>query len=295
MLPMVACLSLLLLVSCVTADAPKPGGGTPTIPGFSSQWADPAVWGDGLAEVAVYDATRTIYGQSRAYEATLYTNTEHLDPDSFTKAKGPSGWRVFKFHTRDDIPTENYAYHYSTMAYIDADTLAVRKLDMGSQEDCGASFKQFRLREADRGKLKYAWEQYSYFPDEGRRKDELKIATGDRPATYIDALPAVLRGYPFDAPVEMTINLVPEQTTTKWSPVEPVTYELKSLGEATVDTPRGPLGTHRVRLVPVAGGERLDYWFATDPALQHVMVKHVGPMGQTYLLKSVERRAYWER
>ena len=66
-------------------------------------WRDDPVWYDGQAEVAVYDATRTIYGKLRHYTATLYTNKEHASPTTFTKSADDRGRAVFKQHLRENI------------------------------------------------------------------------------------------------------------------------------------------------------------------------------------------------
>ena len=151
---------------------------------------------DGKAECATYEATRTIYDKPRAYTARIYINKEHASPETFTKSSDGTGRAVFKLHVRDDIPTENYTYHYSTMCYVGQDDLKSLKLDMGSQEDCGATFKQY-INHA--GTLR--WRQQSYFPNEGERADELKPEPN---FAFQDALPLILRGYPFDNPPQDT-------------------------------------------------------------------------------------------
>jgi hypothetical protein len=256
-------------------------------------WADHPVWHDGLAEIATYDASRRIYGQPRAYTAQMFTNKERLDRQTFTKSADGQGDEVFKFHVRDeDIPTAKYDYNFSTMAYVTADGLDPVKLDMGSQEDCGASFKRFEQR--DPKTLRFT--QYSYFPDQGFREG---TGSFERPVAWLDTLPLVLRGYPFHDPLDtLRLGVVPEQTTTKWSSVNPEVYELTYAGREPLDLPIGNINAHKLvlRFVGPTREARPDITlhFHPDPDTRHVLVAYDDPhLGQTYRLKALERDAYW--
>ena len=76
-------------------------------------WRDDPAWSDGKAEWALYDASRVIYGEPRAYEATIFTNTQHMDPATATKS---SDWRtdgaipVFKHNVSEIVPTDTVKY-----------------------------------------------------------------------------------------------------------------------------------------------------------------------------------------
>lgn len=282
-------LLFLALSGCaqVQADGHNP------LAAFNHDWERDAIWHDGKAEVAQYDATRTVYDQTRHYIATIYTNKEAVAGEpSFTKSADGGGRMAFKNHTREDIPTQNYDYHYSTMCYVGAEDFQSLKLDMGSQEDCGASYKQFIHHDGE-----LAWHQFSYFPDQGHRAGESDVPAG---FVFQDALGVVLRGYPFDQPREITLSILPNQTTTKWSPVKPVPMTVSYVGEEVLDLPVGETEAHHLRVTPdsaEAPAGTHDYWFAADgtaPTL-HVMVKYQGPGGQTYALRSLDRGAYWER
>ena len=332
-------LCLLLLVAATPAAAQ---------PTLTREWRDSDVWYDGKAEVAVYDATRVIYGQRREYTATLYTNKEYLDPSTRTKASSSDiegAVEVFKHHMREDIPTENYKYHYSTMTYVGTEDMKAWKLDMGSQEDCGATFKQFWARGAAEGaeaaeggeqlggespgrereraeEPGVQWHQYSYFPNEGHQAGLIATAEeGDAgPLVFQDALSLILRGYPFKNPSErMMLGMVPDQTWTKLTDVEPVGVGVRYVGRETLRLPMGEVEAYHVQ-VPLqaeaalagdasregGGGEgggmiQHDYWFAVDgsPPMLHALVQYAGPdpAGNpiTLRLRSLERRAYWER
>lgn len=275
----------------MAADAP--------LASFDHRWEDDPTWYDGMAEAARYDATRMIYGQLRRFGAVLYTNKERADAEpTFTKSADGEGREVFKHHLREDVPTENYAYHFSTMVYVGADDLKSLKLDVGSIEDCGTTFKQYVHHDGD-----LRWMQASYFPGEGHRSGGYEPPAG---FVFHDALSVVLRGFPFDDPpptdAPLTLHVLPDQTTNKLSPPEPVEATVTYQGRETLDLPIGKVEAHHVRVRMPSDtlgthDEDHDYWFAADgeaPWL-HVMVQYTGPNALTYTLRSLDREAYWEQ
>jgi hypothetical protein len=263
---------------------------------FSRPWRDDPIWYDGQAEIARYDATRTIYGKSRRYVARFFTNKELASPETFTKSIH-GGREVFKFHLREDIGTENYSYHYSTMCYVGTGDLKSLKLDAGSQEDCGASFKQY-INHAGR----LWWNQHSYFPGQGHTSGEYPPPGN---LAFFNALPLILRGYPFaNPPPVMVLEVIDNQTSTRFSEARPrqghVIYQDKQM----MELPLGRIAAHRLQFYFDDGppGEarpgEVDlhtYWFAADPQRRHIMLRYQGPKGQTYSLRSVQRRAYWKQ
>ena len=255
---------------------------------FTRGWRDNPVWHDGQAECAVYDATRTIYGQPRDYTARIFTNKEVFSPETFTKSDDGEGWPVFKHHIRDDVPTKNYTYHFSTMAYVGTDDLKSLKLDMGSIEDCGATFKQY-VNHA--GTLN--WRQHSYFPGEGERSGEMKPG---KHFAFQDALTLILRGYPFDAPPKtLELQMLRDQTDTHLTLPDTLGTGVAIVqyrGEETLDLPIGEVKAHHLVLWLAPDWDE-HYWFASDASMLHVMVQHEGRWGVTYKLKELERRAYW--
>lgn len=280
-------LSTLIVAGCVQPNVPDP------LDSFDHAWEQDATWYDGQAEVAKYDATRIVYGESRQYEATIYTNKEPVDAaPTFTKSADAEGREAFKHHIREDIPTPNYNYHYSTMSYVGTRDLKSLKLDVGSIEDCGTTYRQF-INHAGRVR----WLESSYFPDEGR-----VAGAYVPPAGYVfqDSLSVVLRGYPFDNPLgELRLQVVPDQTTNHLAPAEPVPAKVAYAGVETLDLPIGSVEAHRLTVTIGSGdnGSTATYWFAADGTapMLHVMVRYEGPGGQTYALRSLTRNAYWER
>ncbi len=282
--PLIVCLAVMLLSSHAVSQEQA----VDPFEGFTRDWRDSPVWYDGLAECAVYDAARTVYGKEQHYTARIFTNKEKASTDTFTKSDDGTGREVFKHHIRDDIPTKNYTYHYSTMNYVGADDLKSLKLDMGSQEDCGVTFKQY-INHA--GTLR--WRQHSYFPNEGERSGEI----APRPSfAFADALALILRGYPFDSPPKtLELQLLRGQRDVHLtlpdelgSGVAIVQYR----GEESLDLPIGKLQAHHL-VLHVAPDWQEHYWFASDPDRLHVLVQYQGSYGINYRLKELNRCAYW--
>ncbi len=290
--PLVLAVAGLLRADETDAEAPA----IAPLDGFSHVWRDDPAWDDGKAEVAIYDATRTIYGKQRRYTARLYTNKEHANSETKTKDPGGRGRAVFKHHLRDDIPTENYTYHYSTMCYVGAEDLKSLKIDMGSQEDCGASFKQFINHNGT-----VTWNSFSYFPNEGHTSGSFESAAN---LVSHDALSLVLRSFPFndylpgaDPPDPPVLVMLPDQTDNHQTDIALRTVSVQYKGRQFVHLPIGRVDTEHVVVTVDGSNDRHEYWFDFDntaPRL-NVMVQYKGPGGVSYKLRKHERSAYWKR
>lgn len=285
----IICCAVLALLGLTTLAQENP------LAGFTRTWRDDPVWHDGQAECALYDATRTIYGQLRTYQARIYTNQEHASPQTFTKSADNRGRHAFKHHLRLDIPTENYRYHYSLMVYVGVDDLKSLKLDLGSQEDCGVTFKQY-INHA--GTMR--WHQFSYFPDQGHQEGQSEPPAG---FAFHDALSLVLRGYPFDQPRPVELMVLPSQVSNQWTSPQAVPARITYEGQQVLDLPIGQVEAHHLRVVEQTpeGQSVHDYWFAVkgaaDPAGPglHILVQYEGPEGSSLRLRHMNRCAYWER
>jgi len=268
-------------------------------PPWTDGWKSHRVWYDGKAEYAEYEASRVIYGQPRSYTARFFTNKERYDFATSTKANS-GGLEAFKFHQRHDAPTPNYMYHFSTMAYVDTQNLMPVKLEMSSQEDCGATFKQFVTQRKGQA---MDWMQSSYFPGEGVKRGKLPL-TGEVPLVYADALPLVLRSFPFGKVEQIELDVIPTQTDTHLTPVERVRVVVRYAGREVVEVPAGKIDAHVLQVLPQGAAEytRADrYAFAAaegaDPSLParlHVMVHMRTADGRELKLKQCKRWAYWE-
>ena len=286
-------------ITCMLLMASTAGHATGESPStfpqvLTQQWCNHPIWHDGKAEFCLYDSTRRIYGAERHYQAKLYTNKEVADPQTKTKSATASGREVFKHHLVEVVPTANYEYKFSTMCYVGAEDMKSLKIDMGSQDDCGASFKQFINHVGT-----VTWHSHVYFPGAGHEHGAYESPSN---FVYQDALSLVLRGYPFEAPLPpVEVNLLPDQTSARKTPPTPTRARVFYVKPETLTVPAGHIDTHHLRVTtdPHAGHPVVqhDYWFAASGDMDrlHVMVQHVGPQGQRHVLREQRRWAYWER
>ncbi|MBI5364290.1 MAG: hypothetical protein HZA53_14010 [Planctomycetes bacterium] len=253
----------------------------------ASNWSYDPAWNDGLAEKCVYEATRTIYGKERRYLATAYTNKERVDPRTTCKTDDPKGLEVFKHHWSEIVPTENYAYRFSTMSYYDVLGGRPNKLTVSTQEDCGASFK-----ECWRSGNQFLWSDSVYFPGGGRREGRL-----DGVFTFADSLSIALRRLPADlGREELELFVVPPQKDTHQASWTLQRWRVRGRGRSTQELPIGSVDADGYDVFDAHGALVETYWFAADekaPILR-AMVRYEGPNGVTYRLKSIERTAYWK-
>lgn len=259
------------------------------VPSSNGTWRTDPVWHDGQAEKCAYEATRTIYGKERRFVAIAYTDKETADPRTTVKSESDAGVLVFKHHWSEVVPTESYDYRFSTMAYVRAEDLAPFKLTASTQDDCGASFKEV-WRDGDR----LRWAESVYFPGGGRREGEIGLR---KEAAFFDALTLTLRDYPFEAPSDLRLRVIPSQKDTHRVPFDQVERTVRHAGRSTQELPIGKVEAHELHLLTRDGSVAARFWFDADgsaPRL-HALVRYEGPQGVTYRLKSRERTAYWKR
>lgn len=282
--------ALILVAATLLVDpSAAPQAQSPSWSKGGGGWLTDPIWYDGRAEKCVYEATRTIYGVERKYRAIAYTNKERIDEATTAKSSTDQGLETFKHHWSEIIPTENYDYRFSTCVHLETATLRPYKLTVSTQEDCGASFKL-----AVRKGANLEWFESVYFPDAGQRQGTI---AGAHTAHFVDELTLLLRDFPFDSPRDRYVRVSPSQKDTRSVDWRTFDVHLIWKGRETLEVPAGKLETHHLEARAVKGDWRADYWFAADgsAARLHVLVKFVGPNGESYALVSQERSAYWVR
>jgi hypothetical protein len=262
-------------------------GYEPWRPGNEGWVSDPA-WNDGLAEKCVYEATRTIYDVERKYRATAYTNKERMDGATTTKTTSAEGMETFKHHWSEIVPTEKYDYRFSTCVHVECFSMYAYKLTVSTQEDCGASFKI-----ATKKARNFEYYDSVYFPETGQRQGVIGPSWQTH---FVDELPLLLRDFTFKAPKTQYINLVASQKDTRRVDWTAFRARVDYVEKETLELPIGKLDAHHLRVRAVDDSWHADYWMADDataPRL-HVLVKYLGPKGESYALVSQERTAYWK-
>jgi hypothetical protein len=240
----------------------------------AGNWLDPSVWQDGLVEKATYDATKVIYGEPRAYEAIFLTNAETHEAATWTKSPSGEGSSVWKHNQIEVIPTPNYDYKFVTTSHLDYGDLSLTRIDAGSQEWCGSSFRQL-LRTPTGWNY---WES-SYMPGNGRSTAE--VSRDGPPVIPFNALPLALRAYDFAAKPTLSFRMIPDLRSNRAVDATPIDVTVTHAEE-----------TEDGHVLTLSSGDtvRGTFTFAKDRG--HVMLSYRGD-GQTYELRDVSRVNYW--
>lgn len=178
-------------------------------------WASHAMWDDGLAEVATYEANQRIYGKDRAYECVYVTVKEVFNQNYNVKTddyKRTDLFDVLKVNRFERIETEQYPYHYaSNLFFKRSEPLKLHKMTISSQEWCGSTFKVY-IPLSD--KAGYRIQYHSYWDGEGEGE---KIEEGD--FLFEDQLAFTLRMMELSQGLQFNARLMPVQVSAKVGPI----------------------------------------------------------------------------
>ena len=253
------------------------------MPHFDEQWAMNKYWEDGLAEVATYDAERTVYKKKRQFEYTLITVKEEFNQQFNVKTDDYQRndlFPVMKVNEFCQIPADQYPYHYLTSLFFRRDQpVALYKLTSSSQEWCGNTFKTI----VDDG-VSFTESYNSYWDQQGVGSRALR-----RDALVEDALPYTLRTLRFSQQPEFALTVMDLRQTSKAA--LPVYYNAPLI---TTEAPAAEAAAPAWRVaVQLAPDKQSVYWFAK--AYPNILLRQTTWDGRTLRLKSQRRYAYWPK
>lgn len=214
--------SLLLAFGILFSCQPKPAQNT-TAPYansevFNHDWAMNALWEDGQAEVALYDAERVVYGKVRNYEYAFITVKEQFNKEYNVKTDDYSRddlFSVMKVNKFASFETENYPYHYLTSLFFKRNKPEqLHKMTHTGQEWCGNTFKQFTLSAEG-----YKYDFNSYFDGYGDGETTIQQSK----VIWEDQLSYLLRSLKFEDGLQFEKPVVESQINTK--AYEPTIYQ----------------------------------------------------------------------
>ncbi|MER2997713.1 hypothetical protein [Pontibacter populi] len=274
---------LFMLAACSTPDATDQKADKDSYatikPYFKTDWAMNKLWDDGLAEVAIYDAERVVYGNNREFEFAMITVKEDFNREYNVKTDNYTRndlFPVMKINQLCRIPTDNYPYHYMTSVFVNRQyPWDLHKLTTSSQEWCGNTFKSIT-----RGRnfiLNYS----SYFDGQGEGTWQLSTEL-----LFEDQLPYSLRALRFESKPTFNVTIAETQQTNKAAQPE----EYNATITATEATIEGK-ATWLVN-VQLAPNKVNQYWFAT--AYPNTLIRQKTWDGRTLELKKISRYAYWQ-
>ena len=250
---------------------------------FDQQWAMRKLWEDGLAEVATYDAERTVYDKKRTFEYTLITVKEEFNQQFNVKTddyQRADLFPVMKINQFCQIGTEQYPYHYLTSLFFRRDQpVALFKMTTSSQEWCGNTFKTI----VDDG-VNFEETYNSYWDKQGTGSRDLR-----RDVLLEDALPYSLRSLKFEQLPAFNLTVLKLQQTNQAPP--PVYYQahLRTTAAPPADAPEP---AWRVQVALEQGKENV-YWFAKK--YPNLLLRQTTWDGRTLRLKATRRFAYWPK
>lgn len=275
-------LLILLCSSCISQEEEEDsqgrlGKGPPVL---NQQWAADALWDDGLAEVAQYEAERVVYGQTRQFEYTHILVKEDFNKAYNVKTDDYSRsdlFPVMKVNQFARIPTEKYPYHYLTSLFYKREKPGLlHKMTSGSQEWCGNTFKVF-----DKKGKNYRYLYSSYW--DGQGNDHMKLKGG---IWFEDGLSYTLRALEFSEGLDFEQAVLESQVNNKAN--RPQVYLARF--RVAADTALGRQAWQvQVQLDPEKPSS---YWFARE--YPNILLKQESWDGRKLLLSSMERKAYWE-
>jgi len=144
-------------------------GVTPPTKQFEEQWYA------GKAELSTYNLQQARYGEIRNGEAVLIFVTEDFSTNKLVKLDEPEKtddkMRVLKMNMTKNFVTGIYPYSMMLSVFTPVSKEGKEKTlkaDCSSQEWCGQTFSQLKLKGND-----YNWQLHSYFEKEGEQDKKL--------------------------------------------------------------------------------------------------------------------------
>lgn len=258
-------------------------------PYFQLDWASDKLWDDGQAEVAIYDASRAIYGRARYFDYTYILVKEDFNKEFGVKTDDYDRddlYQVMKVNQFADIPTDNYPYHFLTSIFFHrANPIQIHKYTNSSQEWCGNTFK---LLKEKGGRLEYTY--HSYWDGQG---DDVKML--DASPLLEDQLPYTLRTLKFESQLKFKLPVYSSQINSRAD--VPVVYdaEMSVSPLEAVDSLPGGLPQQAAWMVTVKLDDEKTNQYIFTQAYPNILIEMIAWDGRKLRLKEYKRNKYWER
>ncbi len=263
---------------------------TPTSPEYLNlNWAQDALWNDGKAEVAKYQAERVVYGKVRTFEYVYVLVKEDFNEEWQVKTDTYDRddlFPVMKVNKFARLETDVYPYHYLTSVFFKRENPdEIHKLTNTSQEWCGNTAKAFQLKGN-----RYVFDYMSYWDGQGTRR---KIVNAG--PWFEDQLSYTLRALYFKDGLTFDHPIYPTQVTNKANLPEaiPASFIVSKATKDELDAVDSTLVTDAWKVeVRKKNGETMAFWFAS--AYPNYLLKMESSDGQKLILTQLKRDAYWE-
>lgn len=249
---------------------------------FNKRWANNSLWDDGKAEVAQYNATRTIYKKERKFTYTFITVSEDFNKEFNVKTDDYQRndlLKIMKVNAFSAIETDNYPYHFLTsMFFIRDNPVSLHKFTNSSQEWCGNTFKEYLKVD---GNFKYNY--HSYWDGEGDGNAQIKAHI-----LFEDQLNYTLRSLKFKDGLTFKAQVIESQISSKAKP-NSIYLAQFLVSDQTKDVYNPPTWKIEVKL---SNDKTNIYYF--DKVYPNILLKAVSWDKRSLELKKVSRYAYWK-
>lgn len=202
-----------------------------------------ALWGDGQAEYAIYDAVEVRYGIPRSTEVRHIVVREDFAASEQVKAddwRVRGTYRVFKLNQIITVPTGTYRYDQGHSAFWRADTGDLIKFAHTTNDSCGLTYKQGNRTAGGH----WRYRAFTYW--EGMSEIERSVSPPDN-ALFYDELPFKLRLIDWDRVTTFTAPLIPSVIGSKADALEwgPATFSITRTERSWNINVTHPLGVDR--------------------------------------------------
>lgn len=274
----------LLLAGLLVPSAPRlvAGPATAAAPFTDGLLRDETLWGDGRAELAIFDATEKRYGVARPTEVRHILVREHFAAKGQVKAddwRAPGAYPVIKLNQIITVPTGTYRYDQGHSAFWRVADGELIKFAHTTNDSCGLTYKQGN-RSAD-GR---AWRYRALTYWEGMEEVDTRV-TPPAGALFHDELPFKLRLLDWERAAALTDGF----TAPLSAGVIGSRTETPAWSEARFRVARED-ATWRVAVVHARGEDR----FTFDAAPPHLLRRWERHDGTALLLRHAVRLPYWE-
>jgi hypothetical protein len=255
---------------------------------FDTSWAKNELWDDGQAEVAIYNAARTIYNKPRYFDYVYILVKEDFNIEYGVKTDDYERndlYEVMKVNQFADIPTDNYPYHFLTSLFFHRNNpVQIHKFTNSSQEWCGNTFKEFKEKGSQ---LEYTY--HSYWDGQG---DDIKML--DATPLWEDQLPYTLRTLKFKDKLWFRMPVYATQVNSRADMPRVYDAEFSVAPLEAIDSLPGGLPQQDTWRVSVQlDDEKINQYIFTQ-AYPNILVEMVAWDGRKLRLKDYKRSKYWE-
>jgi hypothetical protein len=263
-----------------------------TMPAVASPFSerllrDETFWGDGRAEIVVFEATEKRYGVARPTEVRHILVREHFAADEAVKAddwRAPGAYAVIKLNQIITVPTGSYRYDQGHSAFWRADSGALIKFAQTTNDSCGLTYKQGNF-----DGTRWRYRAFTYWENMSEVEKTERPPAG---ALFYDELPFRLRLIDWGTTTEFTAPLMAGVIGSKADALawERATFSVANITSEAAGANAPSAALWRVTVNHARGRDVFDF----DAASPHALRRWERWDGTALQRRQLIRLPYWE-